>query len=173
MAYPENQVSVRFDRKRMSRKLFGSIILMMAGLFYIFMPLINTHYRFSGYFFIIISLFLAFHSVKRLTTSKPGFLIDPEGIHDYTGAYCIGPVLWCDVTKIRIIKVFWQKMIVIDVNNAQAYINRQKNGFNKITMSLNHIFFGSPFCINTSELNISLNDLFEEIDRNFKNNKEK
>ena len=132
------------------------------------MPPINNQLRVSGYFFIIISLIRSFYSVKRLTTSKPGFLIDPEGLHDYSGAFSVSPILWCDVTKIRIIKNFWQKMIVIDVNDPQAYINKQKNGFNKISMSLNHIFFGSPFCINASEFNISLNDLFEEIDRNLK-----
>ncbi len=174
MAYPENQISILFDRKKMKGKLFTAIGIMTMGILFIFMPLkFNMQLLSGGCFFILVSFILAYHSLKRLTTSKPGLLIDQEGIRDYTGTFCIGPILWCDVTKIRIINNFWQKMIVIDVNNAQAYINREKNGFNKITMSLNHIFFGSPFCIYASELNISLTDLFEEIDRNFKNIKEK
>jgi len=130
---------------------------------YLFLPIFKSQYQFSGYFFIFIALIILFQSARRLSASQPGVLLDAEGIQDHTMAFGTHSILWCDITNVKTITRFWQKLIVIDVQNPQAYINRQKNVFSKITMSLNDLTYGSPFCINPRELDISVTDLQETL----------
>lgn len=165
--------SIPFDRKWAKRKLIGAITLLTVGLLYLFLPIFKSQYQFSGYFFIFISLIILFHTARRLSASQPGVLLDAEGIQDHTVAFQSHSILWCDITNVRTITRFWQKLIVIDVQNPQAYINKEKNVVNKITMSLNDLTYGSPFCINPRELDISFTGLFEELERHLKNKKSK
>jgi hypothetical protein len=163
MSVQQDQIKIPHDRKRMRRRLFGATIFMALGIWHLFTPLINFQFRFNGYWFIFISLVLAFHSVKKLISNKDGFLVDSTGIQGYSGSFYFGPILWNDITNVKIIKVLWQKYIVIVVNNPQGYINKE-NAFKKLTMNSNDVFFNSPFCINAEELDISADDLFQQID---------
>ncbi len=164
-------VNIPFNRKWAKRKLFGAFILMAAGFLYLFLPFFKSQYQFNGYFFIFISLLITFHSARRLFASQPGILLDPESIRDHTTAFWTNTISWSDITNVRTITYFWQKLIVIDVQHPQAYINRQKNVLQKLTLSLNELFYGSPFCINPRELDISINDLLEALKSNLPDNK--
>ncbi|HUR66392.1 MAG TPA: STM3941 family protein [Chitinophagaceae bacterium] len=168
MTVTANQTCISFDKKKMRRKLFVAIILMAVGIWYLVTPLFNAQLQFSGYFFIFVSIILASYSVKRLTSNKPGFLIDMKGIQGYSGTFYFDPILWSDISKVKITKVLWQKLIVVIINDPQAYINKQENVFKKLPMNLNDVFLNSPICINTEELNISVDELFELIDSNLK-----
>jgi hypothetical protein len=138
---------------------------MCAGLWFLLMAPSRLPF---GYVFVYTALFLAFDSVKKLLTTKPGFFIGADGIKGYSGSFYFGPVSWPDITNVRIVKILWQKTIVIYVNEPLRYINKKKNPLITFPMRMNYFFIGSPFCITTDALNIKVDDLLKEIEANRK-----
>jgi hypothetical protein len=163
MSLSESRISIPFDRPRIKRMLFQSLLFMCAGL--CFLQIAQPLLSFSGYVFVCSSLILAFDSVKKLVTSKAGFLIDDSGINGYSGSFYFGPVLWAEITDVRIVKILWQKTIVIYVSDPLSHIKKQKNVLIKLPMRINYFFIGTPFCISTEALGIKMGDLLEEIER--------
>jgi hypothetical protein len=163
MSLSESRISIPFDRPRIKRILFQSLLFMCAGL--CFLLIAPSLLSFSGYVCVCSSLILAFDSVKKLVTSKPGFLIDDSGISGYSGSFYFGSVLWAEITDVRIVKILWQKTIVIYVNDPLTRIKKQKNPLLKFPMRVNYFFIGSPLCITTEALGFKVGDLFEEIER--------
>lgn len=176
MPQTDSSLNILFDRKKLRNELFNSVVFFILGLFYLLMPWINPPSFFLKYYFgclfILAALIRMFYVLKKWTTHRTAFLIDSTGLHDSYGILGADPILWTDILKIRMRTFLWEKKIVIDVKNAQEHINKQRNWPKKMKMSLNHIFYGSPFCITSCDLVCSLNELFEEITRAFNNNRQ-
>jgi hypothetical protein len=169
MAALTNQISIPIDRRKLRWKLFTSFSLMVLGLFWIMNPWDSPYTIFNGYFFLAASIVLVFYWGKRLIIKRPGVVIDQNGIFYDEGPFYKDPVLWNDVTRVRAARILWRNIIVVELKNSQAYISRQKNLIHKFSISISDVFFGSPFCVNTSELDISFQELFEMLKKNFDN----
>lgn len=95
----------------------------------------------------------------KLFDNKAGLIIDPSGITDNSNTTSIGLIEWGDIIGIRTIRVFSTKMIMLQVENPEKYIERAKSGIFKRTMKVNYKMYGSPISITSSSLKVKFEDL--------------
>jgi len=127
----------------------------------------KTYNLVMGGLCILGSLYLGYHSLKNLRTNKPGLIIDTNGLQKRIRRAYEGPIAWIDINRIYIKKIFWRKVIFLDVNNPNVYIKRQKNWFNKVNMIFDYKFFDSPLSITTDGLKITFEELNQLINKYF------
>jgi hypothetical protein len=175
MEKTSNQITVPISKRKVIDFLVQSIELLTFGLF-----LILTAKRFSGVMYpyktfnlvagglcILCSIYLGFHSLKNLRTNKPGLIIDPTGLQKRIRRNYGGPIAWIDINRIYIKKIFWRKVIFLDVNNPNIYIKRQKNWFTKVNMIFDYKIFDSPLSITTDGLKITFEELYQLLNKYF------
>ena len=177
MPVPEIFLSILYDRKSIKRHFYTTFPIIGFGLVFLFMAsnapntISSKQLTYSGCSIIFCALIVAFNILKKLRTRRPVYFIDSDGIHHPSGILGVDPILWKDFQNIIMKKILWKELIAIEVKDPQTYINNQRNPFKKLTMSFNHIFYNSPFCITSDDLDISINRLFEELTKIFNNSK--
>lgn len=56
-------------------------------------------------------------------------IISDQGIFDNSSGVSAGQILWKDIDGILVIKIHRQRMIILQVNNPQDYIEKQTSKF--------------------------------------------
>jgi hypothetical protein len=107
-------------------------------------------------------LFFGFGTIivyLKLFDTKPGLIINRQGIIDYANAPDI-VVLWSDIEQITVSKVGGHRFLMIIVKNPQDYIEQAKNPLAKKMVEMCIKMFGTPIGISTSSLQIKFDDLW-------------
>ncbi|MES2726762.1 MAG: STM3941 family protein [Bacteroidota bacterium] len=118
-------------------------------------------------FFGIGTLFIA----RKLFDSKPGLIIDQNGITDNSNAIGIGLIEWQDITRIQRIEIVSTKILILHINKPEKYIERAKSYIVKKAMLTNQKMYGSPISITSNSLKISFEDLETLLKQELKKNK--
>lgn len=100
---------------------------------------------------------------KKLWDKSPGLIITEQGIYDNSSGVSAGQILWTDIQNIAVLKIHRQRLIMLQVKNPQDYIDKQKSGFKRKMMTMNHKMYGTPLSITSNGLKISFDELFSTL----------
>lgn len=161
------QIEIPLSKKKLVLLLVGSLVFVIAGIWFLVNPpKINNPFFGNPTFILIISIvailffgLMAFFIARKLPENKPGLIIDQEGLIDNSSALSPGKIPWSDIVNISVIEISRQKLILLEVKNPQDYIDRQTNGFKKKLMQINHNSYGTPLSISANSLQIEFDEL--------------
>ena len=76
-----------------------------------------------------------------------------------------------DISQIRTLEIASTKIMMIDTDKPEKYIERAKNGLSKRIMKANYKMYGSPISITSNALKMKYDDLEKLIHQEFKKHK--
>jgi hypothetical protein len=161
------QIEIPLSKKKLILMLIGSIGFVAAGVWFLINPPeINNPLFGNPVFILVISIaailffgICAVYITRKLSDNKPGLIIDNAGLTDNSSGVSAGQILWSDIENIAVIEIYRQKLILLQLNNPQDYINKQQNGFKRKIMQMNLNSYGTPLSISSNSLQIKFDDL--------------
>ncbi len=167
MTIKGQRIEIPISKTKLLLLLLGSLTFVALGLWFVIAPpTISSHYWGNstkmiivGYASIIFFGFCAFAFILKFPTKGSGLIIDDTGLDDNSSGVSGGQILWSDISNISIIEIHRQKIILLQVNNPQDYINRQTSKFKRKMMEMNYNMYGSPLSITSNGLKISFDEL--------------
>ncbi|WP_420387163.1 STM3941 family protein [Roseivirga sp.] len=169
----EDKIDIELSKSKMTLLLMGAISFVVLGILFILNPAQFENSRFdnpvvirtvgiaSVLFFGLCLVFI----VKKLFDGRIGLTIDKNGITDNSNATSVGLIAWTDITNIKTLQIASTKVLMLETDNPQKYIDRAKNSIAKGAMKTNYKLYGSPLSISASSLKIRHAEL-EELIRN-------
>ena len=165
------EVVINFSKKKVGLLCFAAIIFVILG-FYLF-QIADTQTVFNSSFMkvftkissIIAIIFFGFASVYaliKLFDNKPALVINENGIIDNSSSTSAGLIKWENIVSISITEIFGifgQKILSIEINNADEIITKQ-GILKKILMKLNNNFYKSPIQISSNALECNFQELY-------------
>ena len=106
--------------------------------------------------------------IFKLFDTKPGLIIDQNGVLDNSSGISAGLINWNDVQHIDKLEIARQRFIMIIVSNPEDYIERQNNGFKRRVMKLNLKKYETPLQISTNGLKIEFDKLYNALINSWK-----
>lgn len=161
------RIEIPLSKSKLVLMLSGALAFVAIGLWFaIAPPTIDNSYwgnpvkmAIVGYASIIFFGLCAFYLIRKLPDSKPGLIVDHEGLTDNSSGLSAGRVLWADIVNLSVIQIHKQKLIMLHVKNPQEYIDRQTSLFKRKSMELNYKMYGTPLSITANGLQTSFEDL--------------
>jgi hypothetical protein len=114
--------------------------------------------------------FCAIHSAIQVFDTRPGFIIDSEGIIDNSSAISAGRVIWEEITGLQVASTYGQRFIIIEVVDPQKYVARG-NYVRRMLNAANTKKSGSPINITSNCLRIRFDELLHLLTEAFENHK--
>jgi hypothetical protein len=127
-----------------------------------------TRIAIVGYAAIIFFGMCAVFFIRKLSDTKPGLVIDDEGLIDNSGGLSAGRILWEDIENISVLEMHRQKLLMVRVKNPQDYISRQKTSLKRKVMELNYKMYGTPLSITANGLKLPFQELLALVTQKFK-----
>ncbi|RFZ90367.1 hypothetical protein D0C36_21485 [Mucilaginibacter conchicola] len=164
---PLDIIEIPLSKTSMALGLAASAVFVAAGIWFVNHP--NQFHRAPLIITIIgIAAIVAFgvaalYIVNKLFDTRPGFIIDDDGITDNSNAFAVGFVPWEDVQKIEVAYIQRQKIIKIYVKDPDGYIRRQPNALSRRMASISYRIHGSPVAVSAQALQSSFDDLYKLI----------
>jgi hypothetical protein len=161
-------VEIPLSKQKMLLMAAGSVAFVAAGFWFITHPGIrlfgNKPYPLLtpviGYAAIAFFGFCAFCLIKKLFDTRPGLIVNEEGITDNASGFSFGLIPWADIEDIYVIEIGRQKLIMVLVNNPDDYINRQTNPIMKKLAAMNYRSYKTPVSITANTLQYDLEELY-------------
>tara|TARA_R110002073_G_scaffold279026_1_gene443136 strand:- start:425742 stop:426284 length:543 start_codon:yes stop_codon:yes gene_type:complete len=97
--------------------------------------------------------------LKKITSRKPGLIIDEKGIWDHSNGVSIGLIEWHHITNIRKEKIQLTQFLLLDVSNPEFYLKKAQNKMKAQLMKANMAKYGTPISISAGALKINFMDL--------------
>lgn len=94
----------------------------------------------------------------KLFDTKPGLIINQQGIIDNSTGVSIGLINWKDITGIRTRKVESTRFLLIDVKDANKYLDRA-NSFKRKILAGNQKVYGTPISIPSNAIKCNFKEL--------------
>ena len=94
----------------------------------------------------------------KVFDTRPGLIIDKEGIVDNSSAVAFGRIPWEDIVGLKVGEVAGQKFVTIEVNEPQKYIE-QGSSWKRMMNAANMKMTGSPINISSNALRLKFDDL--------------
>ncbi|WP_224489573.1 STM3941 family protein [Robertkochia flava] len=175
----KDKIEIQLNKTKILLLLIGAVAFVVFGVLFILNPekfqstlFRNPEFiRIAGIasvaFFGLCSIFIA----KKLFDNKVGLTIDQNGITDNSNATSIGLIEWADITNIGTVQVQSTKILMLETDKPEKYIERAKNGLAKRAMKANHKMYGSPLSIISNSLKIKYDDLERLITEEFEKRK--
>lgn len=95
----------------------------------------------------------------KVFDSKPGLVVNDNGVLDNSGATSVGFIAWSDIAAITTLEIASSKIIIIHTSNPDKYIKRAGNIISKKAMKANYKRYGSPLSITVNSLKIRFSEL--------------
>ncbi len=171
----ERQIEIKFSKRKLTLMLFGSIIFVGLGIWFVLNPtkFVSSIYQNTTVIFIAGLagiLFFGFAGIfilKKLGDKKPGLIINDKGIIDNSSAVATGQILWSDISTIEVAEIYKQKFLMLIVDNPEFYISRQTKAVKRKAMQINFKSFGSPISIAANGLQYNFEELKNILDKKF------
>jgi hypothetical protein len=103
----------------------------------------------------------------KLFDTKPGLIIDNEGIHDNSSAAAGHLISWDRIKGVRVEQVMSTKFILIDIEDPEQFMS-EVSGVKKRLMWSTYKMYGTPISIASTALICSFDELFEIINSRLK-----
>ncbi|HKR05566.1 MAG TPA: STM3941 family protein [Bacteroidia bacterium] len=175
MLTQQNTIEIKPRKKVM-------ILILLPSLYFTFNFCNNIHSEITGntsfsigiLFNVAISLALAVvsgyvagYSIKRMSDTGPGLVLNKEGFTDNSGLVSAGHISWSDVEEINSNKVGFVRCVIVKVKNPEKYIANQKSPFKRTWLKLENRYYGSPVNISVGGLKIKFKDLFRVVQQHY------
>lgn len=172
------KIEIGLNKNKLKILLLIGFVFVMAGCWFLIDPpqkenqLLKETTVVRGIGLVAILFFggIAFKIIQKLKDTKPGLVIDKNGITDNSNAVAAGFIPWQDVRDIQSISVFNKEFMMVLVSNPEEYISRQSGTIKRTAMRMNHKRYGSPVSItaetldcNSAELKKMLLDYFAKV----------
>lgn len=146
----------------------GSLAFVAAGFWFVTHPDVrlfgNQPYPVFTYIigFAAIAFFgfCAWCLAKKLFDTKPGLVVNAEGIVDNASGFSFGLISWAVIENIDVIEIGGQKLIMVYVSNPDDYINRQTNAIMKKLAAMNYKSYKTPISITANSLQYDFEELY-------------
>ena len=126
---PRERIAIPFSRMKFL------LILAVALVFVVACAYFATHsegqHRYSPMFIRIVCgigvpffAAIAIMSVVRLVDSRPGLVVDWQGIDDRTSFSSVGRVDWTDIHGLRTTRARWNNGLVVDLHEPERFARR-------------------------------------------------
>ena len=156
-------IVIPFSRKKLVLILLSSLFLLLTAGYYLIKGGLTigdrTYYNIALTVLSAISLVIVpitnFNFLLKLMKKEGGLIIGQEGIIDNTSTLSIGEIKWEDIQYLSIN----QRLIMVHVNNPEAYIARQSNKIKRGVMTNFNRSYGTPLSITVAALDISFDKL--------------
>lgn len=165
------QTTIPLSRIKIIILLIGGVLLIGASIFMVVNIIEGNGGKISidlvsSSFSILIGVFgvlffgvcISFMLIK-LFDRRPGLIIDEFGITDHSNATSVGLIEWEDITGFRSMKVSSTKILIIETNQPEKYIQKAKNSIAKMAMKANNRHYGSPLSVISNSLAINFDKL--------------
>lgn len=97
-------------------------------------------------------------AARNLFSSRPGLVLDREGLTDQSSGLAVGFIPWRDIAGFEPCILQGQKMLVVLLENPQAYV--EKGGpIRRHLYRMNLGLVGSPFAISANALKLDFDEL--------------
>jgi hypothetical protein len=161
------QIEIPLSKKKLIKMLIGSIAFVAAGLWFLIKPPTISNPFFGNpttIFLIGLAAILFFglisvYFIRKLQDNKPGLIITSTGLIDNSSGVSAGQILWTDIENISVIEMHRQKLIMLEVNDPQSYIDKQTSSFKRKVMQMNFNMYGTPLSITSNALEINFEEL--------------
>lgn len=162
-------MEISFRKSKNITIYLAGFLLVVAGLFLVFMPPNTSHPILGSQLFlgVVAGLFfvgawrLVVTAWRRTKNNKPGMRVNEEGLQDFTSKINEGFLSWSEVEKLAIKEVVSSKFIVVYLHKPEQYLTQQKAGWRKNQLEDRYANYGSPYCISTNSLQTNTKALFE------------
>ena len=161
------RIEIPLSKSKIISMLIGALIFVAIGLWFVVAPpkIDNSYWdnptkiAIVGYASIIFFGLCAVVLTRKLPDTKPGLIIDDKGLTDNSSGLSAGHILWTDIKNISVLEIHKQKLLMLEVNNPQDYIDRQDSLFKRKGMQLNYKMYGTPLSITANGLKIPFKEL--------------
>lgn len=157
------RLEIYSSKKKSFLLLIGSFLFVIGGI-WIFINAENlTGFRSRNPIFlkgigIISVLFFGFGvyiSIKQLITNQLLLFIDKAGINVNPKKSTSKSIKWKNVDGFSELKIQSQKLVIIQVNNSDFWIENESNQMRKKLMKFNLKNYGSPFNLSANSMQIN------------------
>lgn len=165
-----DEIIINLSKNKIILIVLGSIIFVLAGLWLLTLdpeqlskarrfnnPILVKAIAFSciGFFG-----FCGIYGVAKLFDTKPGLILNSNGIIDNSSAVAVGQIPWYEIQGFNEYEISGQKMLVVLVNEPEKYI-KQGNSIRRALIKANLKRVGSPITISANALKINYAKLTE------------
>ena len=162
---PSERVAIPFSRMKCL------LILAVALLFVVACAYFATHsegqHRYSPMFVRIVCgigvpffAVIAIMSVVRLVDSRPGLVVDRQGIEDRTSFASVGRVDWADIHGLRVSRARWNSALVVELHEPERFARR-----GNIVQRLLRFGAPSPVVLGSNALDIPFDTMVQIVRR--------
>jgi hypothetical protein len=100
----------------------------------------------------------AIYALFKVVDSRPGLIIDRQGIVDNSSAVAAGRILWHEVVDLEVSEIKGQRFITIEVVDPKRFVDRGSL-FARMLNAVNTEITGSPINIASTSLRIDFDRL--------------
>lgn len=116
----------------------------------------------AGYVGLTFFGFAGLYIFYKLFDSKPGLIIDKDGIYDNSSAAAGHLIKWEIITGLRVGQVMSTKFMLIDIENHEEFMERA-SGIKKKLMWGTYKMYCAPTSISSAALSCDFDELFQII----------
>ena len=103
---------------------------------------------------------IAIMSIVRLVDSRPGLVVDRQGIDDRTNFAAIGRVDWADIRDLRVMKARWNSGLIVELHDPERFARR-----GNVVQRLLRFGAPSPVVLGSNALDIPFDTLVQIVRR--------
>ena len=168
------KIEIYSSKKKSFLVLIASLIFVIGGI-YMFMNAENfTGYRARSPIFtkgvgILSVLFFGlgiYVSIRQLITNQLILIIDKTGINVSPKKSLSERIEWKNIKGFSEIKIQSTKIIIIDVDNSDYWIEKEENLIRKKLMKFNVNNYGSPFNLSANSMQMNYTELMKTLNEN-------
>ena len=163
----QERIEIKLSKRKAVLTFLGAVAFVAVGIWMI--DFADSQHRYSptllkvtGYSSIIFFGAAGLYIFYKLFDSKPGLIIDKEGIHDNSNASSAQLIKWGQIKGIKIEQVMSTKFILIDIHDPEDFMEKTV-GLTKRLMRGNYKMYGTPISIISNSLNCDTDYLFKLI----------
>ncbi len=165
-------ISIPLSKGKLLLSILGAFAFVAIGFWFVLAPPSRTGSSLESTLLMVLGLVailffggIAILVIRKLFDSRPGLIIDEQGLNDNSGGLSAGQILWQDIENFQALQIQRQRLILVLVNNPQDYIDRQSNGWKRKLMAMNYRQYGTPISISANGLKISFAELLEMLEQ--------
>ena len=110
----------------------------------------------------------AIYGCLKVFDTRPGLIIDDQGIVDNSSAVATGRVFWDEIVALKVSEIAGQRFITILVAEPQK---RRGNFFGRMLNATNTTMTGSPINISSNSLRMKFDELVQVLNEAFEKHK--
>jgi hypothetical protein len=163
----QERIEIKLSKGKGVLTFFGSVALVLTSMLLInfadnqerYDPIFVTVAGYVGLVFFGLAGLYIFY---KLFDTKPGLVIDKDGIYDNSSAAAGHLIKWERITGLKVEQVMSTKFILIDIDNPEQFMEGV-NGIKKRLMWSTYKMYGTPTSISSSTLSCDFDELFQII----------